>query len=116
MFAKALATNMKATLENQMLTFTALTSAAFDGGAKIVNLNMDIAKVRLQESSAALNQLMSAKNPQEYLSLAASQTHQNIEKALTHYRNVADIASTTQAEMTRIVKAKISEASAKEAG
>ena len=53
----------KANLDAQFAMLTALTSKAFEGMEKLVELNITAAKATLEESSQAAKQLLSAKDP-----------------------------------------------------
>ena len=91
----------KANFESQFAIFSSLTSKAFEGVEKLIELNMTAAKASLEESSIATRQLLSAKDPQEFFSLTAAQAQPNAEKALSYSRQVAAIAAGTQAEFTK---------------
>jgi phasin family protein len=103
----------KANFESQVAILTALTNQAFDGVAKIIDLNMNVAKTSLEESTAAAKQLLTAKDPQEFFSLSAAQAQPNAEKVLAYGRHLAAIASTTQVEFTKVAEAQIAETNRK---
>lgn len=103
----------KANFEAQLSLITALTNKAFEGVEKVVDLNLNIAKASLEESNSAAKQFLSAKDPQEWLSLAAAQAQPNAEKALAYGRHLASIASGVQAEFTKAAEAQIAETSRK---
>jgi phasin family protein len=97
----------------QLAVINALTSKAFEGVEKLVDLNLSLAKSSLEESNAAVKQLLTAKDAQEWLSLSAAHLQPNTEKALAYSRQVADIASGLQAEITRTAETQIAENSRK---
>ena len=103
----------KANLEAQFAMFTNLTNKAFAGVEKLVDLNLTAAKASLEESSAATKQLLSAKDPQEFFSLTSAQAQPAAEKAIAYSRNVAAIASGTQAEFSKAAEAQIAETNKK---
>ena len=103
----------KANFEAQLSLISALTNKAFEGVEKVVDLNLNVAKASLEESSAAAKQFLSAKDAQEWLSLAAAQAQPNAEKALAYGRHLASIASGVQAEFTKAAEAQIAETSRK---
>lgn len=103
----------KANLEAQLSMFSALTNKAFEGVEKMIDLNLNVAKASLEESNAAAKQFLAVKDPQEWLSLAASQAQPNAEKALAYGRHLATIASTVQAEFNKAAEAQIAETSRK---
>lgn len=106
MFNNLLNTNAQANLANQLQAFVALTHSAFDGGTKILELNLNLGKARLEQSSATLNQLLLG-SPQEFLPVLVKQARQNIETALSHYTEVTTLLVNNNAEITRIVNAKL---------
>jgi phasin family protein len=103
----------KTNIEAQIAMFTALTNKAFEGVERIIDLNMNVAKASLEESAANVQQLFSAKDPQEFFSLSTAQAQPNAEKALAYGRHLASIASSTQAEFTKAAEAQIAEANRK---
>lgn len=103
----------KANFEAQLALITALTGKAFESVEKIVELNLTAVKSSMEESTVNAKQLLSAKDPQEFLSLTASQAKPSAEKALAYSRHVAGIASNAQAEFTRAAEEQIAETSRK---
>jgi len=103
----------KANFESQFAMFTALTNKAFESVEKIVDLNINVAKASMEESSAAAKQLFGAKDPQDFFSLSAAQAQPSAEKALAYSRHLASIASSTGAEFTKAAEAQIAETNRK---
>jgi phasin family protein len=103
----------KANFEAQLALLSALTAKSFESVEKVMGLNLDIARASLEESSAAAKQLLTARDPQEWMSLAAAQAQPNADKALAYGRNLANIASGVQAEFSKAAEAQIAENSRK---
>ncbi|MES2933434.1 MAG: TIGR01841 family phasin [Pseudomonadota bacterium] len=103
----------KANFEAQLALITQLTNKAFEGVEKFIDLNLNVAKSSLEESSAIAKQLLSAKDPQEFFSLTASQSQPSAEKALAYGRNLATIATGAQAEFTKAAEAQFAETNRK---
>ncbi|MEC5215203.1 phasin family protein [Actimicrobium sp. GrIS 1.19] len=103
----------KANFEAQLALITSLTSKAFESVEKLVELNLTAVKSSLEESTSNAKQLLTVKDPQEFMALSAAQAKPNAEKALAYGRHVADIASSAQAEFTRAAEAQIAETSRK---
>ena len=103
----------KANFESQFAVFSALTSKAFEGIEKLVELNLTAAKATLEESSVTTKQLLSAKDPQEFFSLTAAQAQPTTEKAISYGRQLAAIAAGTQAEFTKAAEEQIAETNRK---
>jgi phasin family protein len=103
----------KANFESQFAIFSSLTTKAFEGMEKLVELNLTAAKASLEESSITTRQLLAAKDPQEFFSLTAAQAQPSAEKAMSYSRQVAAIAAGTQAEFTKAAEAQIAETNRK---
>jgi phasin family protein len=103
----------KSNLEAQIALITAIANRAFESVEKVIDLNMNVAKASLEESAANVQQLLSAKDPQEFFSLSAAQAQPTAEKALSYGRHLAGIASSTQAEFTKAAEAQIAETNRK---
>ena len=103
----------KANFESSFAIFSSLTSKAFEGMEKLVELNLTAAKASLEESSIATRQLLSAKDPQEFFSLTAAQAQPTAEKAISYSRQFASIAAGTQAEFSKAAEQQIAETNRK---
>ena len=103
----------KANFEAQFAIFSALTNKAFEGVEKFVDLNLTAAKASLEESSITTKQLLSAKDPQEFFSLASAQAQPTAEKTIAYGRHLANIASSTSAEFSKAAETQIAETNRK---
>ena len=103
----------KANFESQFAIFSSLTSKAFEGVEKLIELNITAAKASLEESSITTKQLLSAKDPQEFFSLTAAQAQPTAEKAISYSRQLATIAAGTQAEFSKAAELQIAETNRK---
>ena len=103
----------KANFESQLALITMLTGKAFESVEKLVELNLTAVKSSMEESTANAKQLLTAKDPQEFIALTSAQAKPSAEKAIAYSRHVASIASTAQAEFTRAAEAQIAETSRK---
>lgn len=99
----------KANFEAQLSLLTSLSSKAFEGVQKMVDLNMEVAKSSLAESTEAAKKLLSAKDPQEFLSLTTAQAQPTAEKAIAYTRTLASIATSTQTEISRTAEEQMTE-------
>ncbi len=99
--------------ETQLAILNSFTSTAFDSMQKIVDLNLNVVKSSLQEAGATTQQLISAKDPQEFFSLSTAQAQPTAEKALAYSRHLAGIASSTQAEFSKAAETQITETNRK---
>lgn len=103
----------KANFEAQIAMLTALTNKTFESVEKIIDLNMNVAKASLEESTATAKQILAAKDPQEFFSLTAAQAQPSAEKALAYGRHLANIASSAQAEFTKAAEEQFAETNRK---
>ena len=108
-FSAATRTN----LETQLALLTAMTGKAFESVEKVIELNMNVAKAALEESTSNVRQLLAAKDPQEFIALSTSQAQPNAEKAASYGREVMAIMSGLQAEVTKAAESQIGEHSRK---
>lgn len=108
-FSEQISTATKTHFEAQLAMINALTSRTFEGVAKVIELNVNAAKASLEESAASTKQLLSAKDAQEFFTLSANQVQPNAEKVLSYGRHLAGIASSTQAEFTKVAEERITE-------
>jgi phasin family protein len=99
--------------EAQLAVMNSFASTAFESVQKIVDLNLNVVKSSLQESSATAHQLMTAKDPQEFFTLTSAQAQPNAEKAIAYSRHLASIATSTQAEFAKTTETQIAEANRK---
>ncbi|NHZ92853.1 phasin family protein [Massilia sp. CCM 8733] len=103
----------KANFESQFALYSSLTTKAFESIEKLVELNITAAKATLEESSIATKQLLSCKDPQEFFSLTAAQAQPTAEKAMSYSRQLAAIATGTQAEFSKAAEFQIAETNRK---
>jgi phasin family protein len=103
----------KANFEAQFAIFSTLTNKAFEGVEKFVDLNLTAAKASLEETSATTKQLLAAKDPQEFFSLASAQAQPNAEKTIAYGRHLATIATSTGAEFSKAAENQIAETNRK---
>ena len=101
-----LVASQKANLE----TLYGLTSKAFEGMEKLVELNLQATKAALNESAQHTQAMLSVKDAQELLALQASLFQPLAEKAVAYSRHLYDIASGTGAEFGKAFEAKTADA------
>jgi phasin family protein len=95
----------KATVDSLLsLANTALASAE-----RIAALNLNTARSVLEDSVSNAKALMAAKDPQEALSIQASLTQPNVEKAAAYSRSVYEISAQTQEELSKMVEGQFGE-------
>ena len=78
-----------------------LTTKAFEGVEKLVELNLQVAKAAMSEAAETTQAALSVKDAQELLALQAGLLQPAAEKAAAYGRHVYDIAAATNAEVTQ---------------
>ncbi|MFM9881300.1 MAG: phasin family protein [Burkholderiaceae bacterium] len=91
-------------------TLFGLTTKAFEGVEKIVELNLTASKAALAETATQVQAALSVKDAQELLALQAGLMQPLAEKTAAYSRHLYDIASASTAEFGKAVEAKTSEA------
>lgn len=104
-----LAAAHKANLE----TLFGLTSKAFEGVEKLVELNLQVVKATLEEGASNAQKALTAKDAQELLSLQANLVQPAAEKILAYGRHLYEIASSTQAEFGKVAEGQLADNSQK---
>lgn len=82
-------------------TLLGLTSKAFEGVEKIVELNLSASKAALAESAEHAKALLSVKDAQELIALQSSLFQPLAEKAAAYSRHLYDITSGSTAELSK---------------
>lgn len=103
----------RTTIDNQLATLIALTNKTFEGIEKLFDLNVNLIRASLEESTVINKQLLQAEDAQEFFSLIAAQAQPNAQKALFYGRHLANIASSTQAEFAKTAEEQFVEANRK---
>ncbi|WP_418321199.1 phasin family protein [Piscinibacter sakaiensis] len=85
-------------------TLFGLTSKAFEGVEKLVELNLQVAKAALGEAAETTKAALSVKDAQELIALQSGLLQPAAEKAAAYSRHVYDIAAATNAEVTKVVE------------
>lgn len=86
-----------------------LTTKAFEGVEKLIELNLQVVKSTLAEGQENAQRLLSVKDAQELIALQASLTQPVAEKVLSYGRHLYEIASATQAEFAKVAEAQFEE-------
>ena len=105
MTAEQLMASHKANVE----TLFGLTSKAFEGVEKLVELNLTAAKAALNESAQNTQATLSVKDAQELMALQAGYLQPLSEKAVSFSRHMYEIATSTGSEFTKAMEDKAAE-------
>jgi phasin family protein len=90
-------------------TLFGLTTKAFEGVEKLVELNLQVAKTSLTEASETTKAALSVKDAQELLSLQANLLQPAAEKAAAYSRHIYDILAGTTAEVTKAAESTLAD-------
>ena len=107
--AEQVLASQKATVE----TLFGLTSKAFEGVEKLVELNMTASKAALAEAADTTQAILGVKDAQELLALQASLFQPLAEKTAAYSRHLYDIASGTGAEFGKAFETQAADAQKK---
>jgi phasin family protein len=99
----------KANFESNLALYAAFGNKALESFEKLITLNLTAAKASFEESSATFKQILAAKDPQEFFSLIGAQSKPNFEKAVAYNNHLANIASSAQAEFTKLTEAQLAQ-------
>ena len=99
-----LSASARSQMQTQLGLATSLAGAMIDGMEKIIGLNLNAARASIETSLAGTQQLLAAKDPQEFFSLTTHQAQPHAEIAITYGHHFASIASGTHVELTRVAE------------
>lgn len=94
-------------------TLLGLTSKAFEGVEKIVELNLTASKAALAETGENAKAMLSVKDAQELMALQTSLLQPLAEKSAAYSRHLYEIASGSSAEMSKAFESQAAEAQQK---
>jgi phasin family protein len=106
MTPEQLAAAQKASLD----AFVELARKSFEGIERLTELNLQVARATMGESADQARALLDARDAQQLATLQAGLVQPATEKASTYSRQVYEITSSTQAEVTRVVEAQMAAA------
>jgi phasin family protein len=94
-------------------TLFGLTTKAFEGVEKIVELNVTASRAALTEAAETVQSMLNVKDAQELLALQASLFQPLAEKSAAYSRHLYDITSSASAEFSKAVESQVAEAQKK---
>ncbi len=105
---EALATAARMQLDSQLQLATSIAGSLIDGMEKVAGLNLQAAKASFNASIGNAQHLLSAKDPQEFFSIAGNQAQPQADIALTYGRHFSSITSGAHSDLSRAAEAQIS--------
>jgi phasin family protein len=103
----------KAFFESQLASFRELANIALHGTEKIVTLNIAAAKASAEETTAAVKDLLAAKDPEAFIALATQYAKPDVDKIAAYNQHLTTIASDTKAEVTKVIEEQTADVRAK---
>ena len=104
--AEQMIASQKANLE----TLFGLTTKAFEGMEKLVELNVAASRAALTEAATHTQAALSVKDAQELMALQAGMLQPMAEKTAAYSRHLYDIASGTTTELSKALEGQTAEA------
>jgi hypothetical protein len=95
----------KTSLETAM----SLTKIAFDAAERMISLNLEASKETFADVAKTAQALADVKNPQDLTSMRSKMVEPGAEKALDYSRNLYEIATETQKQLSAIFEHKTAE-------
>ena len=99
--------------KSNMETLFGLSTKAFEGMEKLIELNMQVAKAAMAEAADSAQAAMAVKDAQELLALQAAMMQPAAEKAAAYSRHLYDITTATTSEITKSAEATAADAQKK---
>lgn len=99
-----------ATNKANVEALTALTSQAFAGVEKLVELNLATSKAALSDSASQMKAALEVKGAPELVSLPSDLLKPVADRATAYAEQVKSIITDSSAELTKMVEAKVAEA------
>ena len=103
-FSEQLSQAGKAIYAAQVSSAQALAEAAFQGGARLIDLQLDAARSSLAASTVAAQQLLSARDPKTLLELSRTQSQLAMERIGSYGRQAKEVAQENQENFTAVTK------------
>ena len=87
----------------------AIAQAQFTAFERLSALNFNTTKAAFQDSVNQAKALLSVKDAQDFINLTAASAQPRIERAIAYSRNVYDVATQTQVEVTKLAETQAAE-------
>jgi phasin family protein len=103
------AEQMLAAQKANVETLFGLTTKAFEGVEKLVELNLTASRAALTEAAETAQSILGVKDAQELLALQAALFQPLAEKTAAYSRHLYDITSSTGAEFSKAVETQVAD-------
>jgi len=102
---------VNAHMKSQLNMFSDITKQMFNAAQRVNELNIQVTQTLIDEALSNAQQVISAKDPTEALSVIAGQAQPNAEKVRAYQQHITDIAANTQVDLIKSAESHIPEAS-----
>ena len=108
-FSQSVTPAVQEHMKSQFNLMSELSQKLFDSAQKVNELNMQVAKTVMDESLQCSQQMLTAQDPIEAISIASGQVQPTAEKVRAYQQHLNSIAAGTQVEMTKTAEARVPE-------
>lgn len=102
-------------IQEQQARWMTFASKAMENSMKLVELNMRVAKESVDESSASIQQLLTAKAPEEVLKLNSDIMQAKLNRMMSYAKEVNTLTSGLNAELSQMTQAQFRDVTEKTA-
>jgi phasin family protein len=99
------AEQMMSAYKSHVDTLFGLSNKVFEGGEKLLELNVQLARTVMAEAAENAKAALSAKDAQEFLAVQTNALHPTAEKAAAYSRQMYDAIAATNAEVSKVAEA-----------
>lgn len=110
-FSQSISPALKDYMNAQYALLSDMSERAMQGVQRINELNIQIAQSAMEDSLKGVQQVMTAHDPYEALSIAASQAQPAADKLRDYQQGLTEIAANTQVELSRAAETHVPNAS-----
>ena len=96
-------------LSSQISFATSMAESMIETVEKLMGLNLQAVRASMDMSVGSAQQLMGAKDPQEFMNVSSSQLQPHTDIVITYVRHLSNIASGTHRQLARITQDKVNE-------
>ncbi len=96
-------------VSSQLDFATAMTESMIESVEKLMGLNLQAAKASLDVSIGSAQQLISTKDPQDFMNASSNQLQPQADIVMTYVRHLTSISSGTHKQLAQIAQAQVSE-------
>lgn len=106
-----LAITARTQMDAQLQLATTIATSMIDGVEKFVGLNLQAVRASFDASVGGAQQLLAAKDPQEFISVATGQSQPHTDIVLTYGRHLSSIASDAHRDLSHAAESQVMETS-----